>query len=259
MRKLGINIFARKDVPLKEQVALMKDVGFDASFITPADDKTIFEAADHLHSAGLTIDTIHAPWKGINDIWLEGDNGEEPLSAFMHYVDLCKATGVPIAVIHLSSGATPPPVTDVGRERFTRLVDYAGEQGISLAFENQRMLSNLAWVFEEFKDTPHVGFCWDVGHEACFTGGRRYMPLFADKLICTHIHDNDCIYDHDQHRIPFDASIDFDRVSSELRASDFSGTLMLEVAGSSSFYQDISAEEYYKRAYAAACRLRDML
>lgn len=259
MRKIGINLDAIDGICAKDYVNTIKELGFEAAFITPRPDKEIFEEAELLASAGITLDTIHAPWKGINNIWLEGDEGEAPLSAFMHYVDLCKAVGAPVAIIHLSSGENPPPITDIGRARFARLVDYAVGKGINLAFENQRMLSNLAWVFEEFRDVENVGFCWDTGHEECFTGGRRYMPLFGNKLMATHIHDNDCVYNHDLHMLPFDGSIDFKRVASTLCEYDYSGTVMLEVIVKSDIYKDISAQKFIERAAKSAIRLRNLI
>ena len=47
------------------------------------------------------------------------------------------------------------------------------------------------------------------------------MPLFGNRLICTHIHDNDCMYDHDMHMIPFDGAVDYDRVTRQIRESGF--------------------------------------
>lgn len=259
MRKIGINLDAVKDFSQEDYVKLIKDLGFGAAFITPRPDNEILYEAELLASAGITLDTIHAPWKGVNDIWLQGDEGNEPLEAYLHYVDMCKQTAAPILIIHLSSGATPPPVTDIGRARFTKLVDYATGKGITLAFENQRMLSNLAWVFEEFNSSENVGFCWDVGHETCFTGGRRYMPLFGNKLVATHIHDNDCVYDHDYHMIPFDGKVDFSRVAKELNTVSYDGTIMLEIGKKHESYANLSPEDYLARAAEAAKRLRNML
>ncbi|MBR2467168.1 MAG: sugar phosphate isomerase/epimerase [Clostridia bacterium] len=259
MRKIGINLDAAGAISAEDCVKIIKELGFEAAFITPRPDGQILHEAELLARAGISLDTIHAPWKGINDIWLSGDAGEMPLGAFEHYVDMCKETGAPVLIVHLSSGANPPPVTDIGRARFTKLVDYALGKGITLAFENQRMLSNLAWVFEEFKEAKNVGFCWDVGHEMCFTAGRRYMPLFGDKLVATHIHDNDCVYDHDYHMIPFDGKIDFSRVADEIKASGFDGTLMFELIKKHDIYTELTAERYLERAASAAKRFRDML
>ena len=60
--------------------------------------------------------------------------------------------------------------------------------------------------------------------------------------------------------IPFEGTIDFDRVTRQLRDSGFMGTLSLELLPhASGRYEGIAPDEYYARAYAAACRLRDMV
>ena len=86
------------------------------------------------------------------------------------------------------------------------------------------------------------------------------MPLFGDKLAFTHINDNLCEYNGDLHLIPFDGKIDFGYVAEQLKKSGYTGTLSLELLPpESDFYRDVSPQEYYARAYHAACRLRDML
>jgi sugar phosphate isomerase/epimerase len=211
----------------------------------------------YITAAGLTFDTLHAPFHGINAIWMDGEEGERFLQKLTDGVDLCAEVGAPIAVVHLSSGDNAPPPTDIGRARFIRLVEHAADKGVKVAFENQRKLANIAWAFEEFKDASHVGFCWDCGHEGCFTPGRRYMPLFGDRLICTHLHDNDGVYNHDQHRIPYDGALNWDAIADDLRRAAPTVPLMLEVTRS--FYDGMREEDYLLRAAKAVKCLRDSI
>lgn len=144
--------------------------------------------------------------------------------------------------------------------RFTKLIDYAQRNSVKVAFENQRKLSNLAWVFENFSEEDGVGFCWDCGHENCFTPGKEYMPLFGDRLICTHIHDNYGIYNQDSHLLPFDGAINFRKVADAIHAAKFAGTLMLEVLPENSDrYDGMSLDAYLEKAAGAAKKLRDMV
>jgi hypothetical protein len=136
------------------------------------------------------------------------------------------------------------------------VVDHAVQRGIKVAFENQRMLANLAWAMEAF---PDQGFCWDCGHESCFTPGREYMPLFGKRLICTHIHDNSGEFNADNHQLPFDGAMDFDRFARHIKASGYTGSLMLEVMAHDAFYPNVTPEEYLSRAADAAKRLLSLL
>ena len=162
MREIGINLGARTEMDLPTFCAYIRDLGFTRVFSGSTDPDKVRAQAETVHAAGLCYDTLHAPFKGImNAIWREGDEGEDTLRQLTACVDLCAEIGAPIAVVHLSAGDNAPPPTDAGRGRFIRLVDHAAGKGVRIAFENQRKLANIAWAFEEFRDAPHVGFCWD--------------------------------------------------------------------------------------------------
>lgn len=253
MRKIGVNLHAMPGLSDEAYVKTMVEQGFSAVFTGPCH---YIENAALFAKNGLAYETVHAPFRGINDIWLPGEAGEEMYRQLADCVDGCAAASVPHMVVHLSSGLTPPPTTDVGRGRFTDLVNYAAKKNVRIAFENQRMLANLAWAFEEFG--PDVaGFCWDCGHEACFTPGRAYMPLFGNRVECLHIHDNFKVFNEDKHLIPFDGAVDFDRVAAQLKTSGFAGTVMLEIITKNSpgFYDGLTVEEYLQKAAHAARRL----
>ena len=262
MRKIGINTGAIGGLSENDYVKLISELGFNCTFTGVK--KTV---ADQVASAelfakhGIEYETLHAPFGHINDIWLDCEGGDMMLSELTTSVDHCKAAGVGILVVHLSSGLTPPSITDIGRARFAKLMEHAEKCGVIIAYENQRMLGNIAWAFEQFADSPSLGFCWDCGHEHCFTNGREYMPIFGKKLVCTHIHDNSGIFNADNHLIPFDGSFDFDRFARQINESGYKGSLMLEVmkGHSPAVYAGISDDEYMQKAANAIKKLRAMV
>ncbi len=262
MNKLGLNFVGSFGVSVDEFAGYMEQNGFEKTFSGMGEsDAAIAKMAEDFARHGITYDTIHCPFSHINDMWYDEDNGM--LAELKTAVDRSVIAGAPILVVHLSSGLTPPPPTDVGRGRFIELVDYATSKNIKIAFENQRMLGNLAWAFEQFPD-DNVGFCWDTGHEYCFTPGRQYMPLFGNRLICTHIQDNNCQFDVDNHFIPFDGKIPFDCIAKQIKEVGYKGTLMFEVfprfaPPKYESYQEYTAEQFIKRAGDAAKRIRDMI
>ena len=257
LMKTGMNIDAVKVISQKEYIKLMAELGFSATFSGDKDEAYHYALANDLAEFGIEYETIHAPFDGINAMW--GEDGEEMYKRLAHTVDMCALSGAGIAIIHLSSGENAPSLNDTGMARYTRLVEYAAQKGVKIAFENQRKIANLSWALEMFADAENVGFCWDCGHEFCFTPGREYMPLFANQLICTHIHDNSCVYNSDDHMIPFDSKADFGRVAEHIRRSGFNGTLMLEVFAKDKMYDGMSAEAFITRAAQAVKRLKDMI
>ena len=249
--KIGIiqNSFGK--LPIEEEIRLMKENGFSATFLYCEYEDFDRDVAT-FREAGIDVETIHAPYDGINNMWLEGDAGDRMLQRLLGCCDAAKRNSIPLVVVHLSSGNTPPMINQTGNERFGKLMEYARNLGVSIAFENQRKLGNLAHAFEYYNDAR---FCWDVGHEACFTEGREYMPLFGDRLSALHIHDNTAEANKDYHMIPYDGVIDLDKAARFIAASDFDGTLMLEVVrNASTFYQTTPPEEYFRRAGEAAKR-----
>ena len=260
MRKLGINYYPPLGLSPTDFASAICECGFGATFTEYAPEKTLFEYASAFAKHNIAYETIHAPFDGINDMWLDKVGADDIISRLFATVDACKRLSVPTAVVHLSSGQNPPSITDIGRYRFKRLVDHAAENGVKIAFENQRKLANIAWAFEEFETYENVGFCWDVGHEGCFAGGREYMPLFGKRLICTHIHDNNLKPNRDLHMIPFDGGIDFYKVARHIKKQGFAGTLMLELMiDNSDYYTSVAPKSYIERAAYAAKRLRDMI
>lgn len=260
MRKLGINLHASKGLSDEAWIKASANAGFNAAFTGTYNPEKHVMLAELFAKYGVDCETIHAPFDGINDMWRECDGTKVIMDKLFGAVDCCAAANVPICVVHLSSGENAPHLTDFGRANFERLVEYSIGKNVRIAFENQRKLANIAWAFETFDESTGVGFCWDCGHEACFTPGRHYMPIFGDRLICTHIHDNTGIYNDDCHRLPFDGCVNFERVARQIRESGFEGTLMLEVAASKSeMYNDLAPELYLEKAAKVARKLAEMV
>ena len=250
----GINLFCyNNEISIDRQIELMRQNGFRNTFMMADGSKLTDETVGKLNAADITLATLHAPFFGINEVWKQGEMGDKVLRGLIDGVKRCEEYNIPVLVVHLSSKYPPPMITDIGVQRLKRLMETAQASGVKIAYENQRCLSNISLVFEHFED---AGFCWDTGHEGCFTSGWEYMPLFGDKLATVHIHDNFGVKDNDEHLLPYDGSIDFSRVAKHLVKANYDGCIMLEVfRGNSNQYNYITDAEYYARAADAANRL----
>ena len=260
MRQIAINLHAKRSLDTASYIQKMRELGFNALMTETLEMGELAKIAELLSRNGLRYEMIHAPFKGINDIWLDNEGGERALAEMITAVRGAAAVGCPIVVVHLTAGKILPQITQLGGARYEILVEYAACKGVGIAFENQRSLSHLAWALERFEKAPNVGFCWDCGHEGCFTQGREFMPAFGDKLICTHLHDNDGILGDDQHKIPFDGRLDMSRIARQLRQSGYNGTLTLELfAENTNAYDRMTATAFLEKAAMAAKRLRLMV
>ena len=244
-----------------EQVKAIAAQGVRRVFVG-SDCKDLDRIMTKLGELDMICETLHAPFSAINDMWSEDDEkGRAELAAQMEAIDICVRYGVGVIITHVSSGRPMPPMNEKGFARYDTLVAYAREKGVRIAFENLRYLENLEALMARY---PDMGFCWDTGHEYCYTPEVRYMPMFGDRTIALHVHDNACGFDTDDHVLPFDGSIDFETVASDLAAANCQCTLMLEIGrgcriNDEAIYEAMSYETYYSRAVAAARRLSDMV
>ena len=249
--KIGVNLNCYGPLPLEEQFSLLKRYGFDTTFCI-SENPLLAEAIALAKREGIVFETLHAPYREINASWSAGEEGEAFLARLIASVESCAANEIPTLVVHLSSGLTPPRINDLGNERFDRLMEVAHREGVKIAYENQRMIANLAMAMEVY---PEAVFCWDVGHEACFTGGRDYMALFSKRIGALHLQDNLCEFNKDLHLIPYDGAIDMENAAKRLAQSDYKGSIMLELVRSKwEGYAKLTPDEYYAKAADAARR-----
>lgn len=259
MRQIAINLHAKHGLDTASYIGKIRELGFHALMTEALEIRELDQIAELLSKNGLRHEMIHAPFKHINDIWLDNEKGERALAEMIAAVRSAAAVGCPTVVVHLTAGKILPQITDLGGARYEILVEYAACKGVRIAFENQRSLSHLSWALERFDKAPNAGFCFDCGHEGCFTQGRELMPVFGDKLICTHLHDNDGVLDDDQHKIPFDGRLNMSRIARQLRQSGYNGTLTLELfAENTNRYDGMTVTAFLERAAMAAKRLRLM-
>ena len=261
-RKIGILASCINGCTEIETLQRIKDNGFDSFFSSEKNTKMEYVSAlkNEAMKLGLDYEFIHGPFKGINDMWT---SEEEPaiFNAFKSAIDAASNAGVKVVVAHVSSSFYPPQISPLGIARFDAWVEYAEKKGVIIALENLRRLGNFAYLMDRYEDNSYVKYCYDSGHEHCFTVRVPFLPIYGDRLICTHLHDNfgqDKMLANggDTHLLPFDGNIDFAKVMRELKEVDYCGSLMLEV--SNGIYPDLSADTFLKRAYERAKKMSEL-
>lgn len=252
--QVGINLYPKW--PYEEVIEAFLENGIEYTFVNfehPEFD-SVMRA---LKQANIKVVNLHAPFKGQNRIWAEGEGGEEMLSAYLKCVDACEKYGVPLMVGHVSNGRPMPPISEVGLERFDKMMAYAKAKGVQIAFESHRYTENVEFILNRY---PETGFCLDTAHEDAFTPGVRYLPKWASRLVATHISDNEYVCDKDMHMLPFDGHIDFDKTARELAESGRDIVLMLEIKPDNhEKYKDVTIQDYYRAAAQSVRKLAAMV
>ena len=145
--EIGINLNCySNELSIERQAELMKENGFTKTFDMSDSPLVNDETVGILKEAGITFATLHAPFSKINSMWQVGKDGDKMLLSIADGVDKCAKYNIPVLVVHLSSKFPPPRISDIGNERYQKLMDYAACKGVTIAYENQRTLSNLSYV-----------------------------------------------------------------------------------------------------------------
>ena len=221
-QKLGISIsnmwaeFWQKDI--RDIIKIIKETGFDA--VSPScaggwEDEKIISAA---RENGLILQSLHAPYRGAGVIWGEDKTeAESALKKLLLSLEDARRYGIPVLVVHPWYGfGTVPAPTESGLKNFEILVNIAAKYGVKIAFENIESDVHLEKVEKHFDTCDNVGFCWDLGHEMCYSASRDMLGLFGKKLIMTHLNDNlgisrsdgKIFWTDDLHLLPFDGAAD---------------------------------------------------
>lgn len=238
---------------------MAKEIGFDGFFsdeqsaLLTDELKKLRAEADGL---GLEYETSHSTIPGCTSIWSEGRAGDDYVDVLKNNIDNCSKLSIPILVVHVQVDSENEPSFEIGINRLENVVRYAKEKKVKIAFENINSPEYLFRVLNNF-NTPDVGFCYDCGHEACHTPGVRYLPIIGNRLMCTHIHDND--NKSDLHLIPFDGEIDFKQICKELKAINYKGNITLELCYSDKYKAELSDYDFLKKCYESAEKIRSMI
>ena len=235
----GINILGDPALhPVAEQIQMVKEAGFDAFFTAWDKDatKSIAKAAEQ---NGLQYYSIHAPCKHTPLLWRAESEGDEVLKMLSDCVADCGAHGVSVMVIHPCIGYRFPGVSQIGIDRYARLLEVAERHNVVIGFENLEGEEYLAAVMQAFRHSPACGFCLDTGHEQCHNYGKDMMALYGDKLCLTHLNDNHGRWApeddsflwvwNDMHLPPGDGIVDWNGVMDRIEASPYQGPLMCEL------------------------------
>ncbi len=227
-------------IPFERAMAMIREAGFRGVALGARPEHSGYataagRAAIRRFAADMTIDSVHAPFPEGDCLFsLDESERRESVRRCESAIEAAAELAGPIAVIHLIQpydiphGEVRDRMIDQGRKSVAALAARCEVQGVKLALENGQRADYdevLAAFLKEF-DVPHVGFCYDSGHEhvqgTCF----RMLERFGDRLLTFHLHDNNGA---DIHVLPYEGTIPWDRFGTALQGLPYRGNLLLEV------------------------------
>lgn len=255
MRKLCLDCF--EGIPLEELLPLAKEAGFDgiySSWIFADDPEAMMALKRRTDSLGLFYENAHSTIPGTKQAWSPGPEGDAYTETILRNLRNCAQAGVPMTVVHVETVADSD--FHIGIRRMERIVEEAGRLGVQVAFENCHDEEFLVRTLRHFAGVPHVGYCYDSGHEAFVTPGARLLPQVGHRLLCTHLNDN--YLDGDHHLIPGDGKIDFALALRELKDTGYQGSINLEV-NYNRYRESLTPKQFVDKCLACATAIRDYL
>jgi sugar phosphate isomerase/epimerase len=267
-RKLGIfsNCLCCLGVSELEALPKIKAAGFDCFDTGEYTMAGVAPLVERGKEIGLECESIHAPFMQGNEIWTHGTKHIQVMDEYKECIDTAANLGIPYVVIHLLTGLGAPQFSDVGFERMDAIVDYAVKRGVTIAFENLIRVGLVAIAADRYEKIPNVRFCYDFGHEHCYSGyayspDLQWLDIFTDRVVTTHVHDNDGFFDvldreTDLHLLPFDGNIDYQKVIDKMDHYGYKGSLVLETWANRR--PELSGEEFLALCYERLSRLANM-
>jgi sugar phosphate isomerase/epimerase len=270
----GINILGDTDhYPITEQIKMVADVGFDAFFTAWEPEQTAAYASTAA-KCGLDYYSIHAPCKQTPALWRVGEAGDAVADMLIDCVKDCADHGVSVMVVHPCIGYKFPGLSQIGLDRYARILEVAEHRGVTVGFENLEGEEYLAAVMKAFWCSPACGFCFDTGHEQCHNYGKDMLTPYSEKLCLTHINDNHGRWApendsflwvwNDMHLPPGDGIVNWRSVIDRIEASPYKGPLMCELKLKPSpgrtdhdVYRAMPLEDFYALSLARVKRVAE--
>lgn len=258
MREPAVVIQNRNEtVNVIETIQAIKNAGFKNVFIQWYNkdwDISQEEQVQLCRKLELNIVFAHLGYQDINSIWEEGTVGDKLVEEYKKDIKNCKDNGISIVVMHLTRKMQAPKYNEIGLNRLRKIVEYAKELNVKIAFENTKIKGYLEYVLENIKD-DNVGMCLDVGHLHTHFDDEFNFELVKNRIFAVHLHDND--KSDDLHLLPFDGTIDWKMIVEKLNKCNYKGPVTLEPCYRYE-YLTISVNDFYKEAYTKARILAEM-
>ena len=240
-----------------ETIDAIKKAGFKDVFIQWYDKEwqcTQEEQLKYIRKLGLNVIFAHLGYQNINSIWEENEIGEQLVDRFINDIKVCKENGIDLVVIHLTTKFVAPMYNELGLNRIKKIVDYAKDLGVKVAFENLKIKGYLEYVLENINN-DNVGICYDAGHCHAHFKDEFNWDIFKNRIFAVHLHDNDGT--DEQHLLPFDGTINWKEVIKNLNNANYTGPVTLELCYRNE-YLNMSVEDFYKKGYEIGKKLAKM-
>ena len=269
MAKFGFSLQGSYNRPMTQVVDLLADIGFCA--ISPGCElKSALRAVvSQARLRDMTLQSLHGPLRGMPAMWSHDPEVAAPLlREIMDALEDCARFEIPLLVLHPWNGVEYTfRQEDLCFAHYDALVSRAEKLGICIALENLEGPEYLCALLDRYKGSNAVGFCWDSGHERCYTPGWDPLARYGHRLVMTHLNDNLGVSDpeghlqgtDDLHLLPFHGTLDWNDTVLRLKRAKPQNILNFELKirpkghrCKLDLYSHLPLDQYFREAYEKA-------
>ncbi len=176
-------------------------------------------------------------------------------------IDFARALESDVVIMHLPVEPAAEPERTFFWNRLRRSLDalhsYAKTRGVRLALENMARdnFPTLRRVLAEYPP-DYIGLCYDCGHGHIAGSGLTQLEECKDRLLATHLHDNDGA--KDLHWPPFTGTVDWPRLARIIAASAYTKPC-LSIESTMQNVADKDQGAFVRQVYQAGQRFARMV
>ncbi len=231
-----------------------KIAGFDsvAFYCNGQSNDEIRHQVEYARKIGLKVSYFHGPLKNNSSIW-ELDC-KEYMNQLINYINLAGVLGIKYFVMH-PSGKECIKFSKIGLRNYKALLNLCKKLNITLLLENLRMIGSMIFLLEKIK-SHNLSVCLDFGHANVWC----YSPMdlikkYKNRIQGVHMHDNNGEVGNDQHLIPFQGKINWEKCVKALYKY-YDGPISLEIDNfKTEEYKYDNIDKYLNDAYNSAINL----
>jgi len=257
------------NIPIEKMVPLVQRAGFDRISLAGGNaresgylDERIRDMTRRVCSQyNVLVDSIHAPFGSRLDI-SSPDPGIRLLGIelTLRAIDACGVFDRARLMLHLNDRFNETELktrTVLVEKSMAVIVEYARQHHVDIAVENLPS-AQAAKLFDHvlslYPDRL-LGVCLDTSHAHLSHSLYDIMEQYGERMTAVHISDNRG--EHDDHLLPFEGTIDWEKFARHFARIGYTGTFLLEVEMRESAFHD--PEEFLHQAYLRSQKLMKLI
>lgn len=212
------------------------------------------------NDAGIEFSQVHAPWPTDD---LTAESRREKFEYMKSALEGCALLGSKYFVVHpvmpfgWGKDEDPDFTLECNADFLIALCVYGGDLGVNICIENMPFpayrLSRIPSLVKFVKSLhlKNLFICFDTGHANVFGDDcGKMIRMCGDLLKVLHVHDNNG--KQDEHRMPFEGTIDWESFRMALKKIRYDGCISLETSVSRRYPEELY--EYMQKGLAMTAK-----